>query len=225
MGSLAMRRWFTVLLMLALFACVPGVAEYTKTEAPAALRLDGSTTTATLSFAPGSEWLSAAQARRLARLVQSGAIRPADRVEVAAAGSESLARGRIGAISRQLLRYGIVATGRRLADVPANRAVVTIEHVAVTLPPCPNWSKAPSTDFTNELPSDFGCADAINLGMMVANPADLAGGRTLGAAPGKPEVAAIDRYQNDQVTPLVSAMVGPILTPPSGAPPTPPATP
>src|SRR5262249_61609129 len=96
MGSPAMRRCFAVLLMLALAACVPGVAEYTKTEAPAALRLDGSTTTATLSFAPGSEWLSAAQARRLARPVKSGAIRPPDRVQAAAAGSESPARGADG---------------------------------------------------------------------------------------------------------------------------------
>jgi len=218
-----MGRCFAVLLMLALAACVPGVAEYTKTEAPAALRLDGSTTTATLSFAPGSEWLSAAQARRLARLVKSGAIRPADRVEVAAAGSESLARGRIGAISRQLLRYGIVATGRRLADVNTNRAVVTIEHVAVTLPPCPNWSKSPSTDFTNELLSDFGCADAINLGMMAANPADLAGGRTLGPSFGRPEVSAVERYENDLIPPLPAATVGPILSAPLPPPPAAPA--
>ena len=219
-----MRRCCTVLLVLALTACVPGVAEYTKTEAPAALRLDGSPSAVTLSFAPGSARLSAAQARRLEQLVRYGAIRPADRVEIAAAGSEGLARARVGAISEALLRYGIVATARRLPGVPPNRAVVAIGRYAVTLPPCPNWSKSPSTDFTNELSSDFGCADAINLGMMAANPADLAGGRTLGPALGRPEVAAVERYANDTVTPLApSAAIGAIISapappPPAGAP-------
>jgi pilus assembly protein CpaD len=215
-----MRRCFTVLLMLALAACVPGVAEYTKTEAPAALRLDGSPSAVTLSFAPGSARLSVAQAGRLEQLVRNGGIRPADRVEIAAAGSQSLAQARFAAISEVLLRYGIVATARPAAGVPPRRAVVAIGRYAVILPPCPNWSKSgASTDFTNELSSNFGCADAINLGMMVANPADLAGGRTLGPALGKPEAVAVDRYMNDQVTPLApAAVIGPIVSAPAPAP-------
>src|SRR5215472_18772944 len=102
-----MWRCCTVLLVLALAACVPGVAEYTKTEAPAALRLDDASSAITLSFASGSARLSAAQAGRLEQLVRSGAIRAADRVEIAAAGSQSLARARFAAISEALLRYGI----------------------------------------------------------------------------------------------------------------------
>jgi pilus assembly protein CpaD len=218
-----MRRCCTVLLVLALAACVPGVAEYTKTEAPAALRLDGSPSAVTLSFARGSARLSAAQAGRLGQLVRYGAIRSADRVEIAAAGSEGLARARVGAISEALLRYGIVATAHRLPGVPPNRAVVAIGRYAVTLPPCPNWSRSPAVDFTNELSSNFGCADAVNLGMIVASPADLAGGRTLGPSLGRPEVAAVERYENDLIPPLPAATVGPIIAPPLPAPPAAPA--
>jgi pilus assembly protein CpaD len=209
-----MWRCCTGLLALALAACVPGVAEYTKTEAPAALRLDGASSALTLSFAPGSARLSAAQALHLDQLVRNGAVRAADRVEIAAAGSQSLAEARVGAISEVLLRYGIVATARPLAGVPPNRAIVAIGRYAVTLPPCPDWSKSgASTDFTNELSSNYGCADATNLGMIVASPSDLAGGRTLGPAFGKPEVAAVERYLNDMVTPLiVPAAVGPIVS-------------
>jgi pilus assembly protein CpaD len=211
------------LLVLGLAACVPGVAEYTKTEAPATLELSGAPSALTLSFASGSARLPAAEARRLGQLVATGAIRPADRVEIAAAGGEGLAVARFAAISQVLLRYGIVATARPPAGVPPNRAVVAIGRYAVTLPPCPNWSKsAASTDFTNELSSNFGCFDAINLGMTVANPADLAGGRTLGPALGKPEVAAVERYQNDNVTPLIpSVAVGPLAV--GGTAPPPPA--
>jgi pilus assembly protein CpaD len=217
-----MRRWKTVVswvLLPALAACVPGVAEYTKTEAPTALRVDGSHNMVMLIFGPGSDRLAAGQVRRLAQLVQNGEIHPADRVEIAAAGGRSLAQGRFAAISRELLRYGIVADTRPIAGVPPNRAVILIGHYAVTLPPCPNWSQSAATDFTNEPSSNFGCADAINLGMTVANPADLSDGRTLGAANGKTAVGAVDRYLTDQVIPPVVAQVGVIATPTSGTPP------
>jgi pilus assembly protein CpaD len=215
-----MRRNHMTLLVLPLMlaACVPGVAEYSKTEAPATLQLYGSPSTVTLSFAAGSAWLSAAQGARLQQLVRSGAIRPADRVEIAAAGSDGLARARFSAIAQTLLRYGIVADQRRLGGVPSNQAVILVGRYAAILPPCPNWSQSSAEDFTNQLSSNFGCADAINLGMTVASPADLAGGRTLEAAMGRPVVSAVNRYLTDNVTPLAITTIGPIASPPAAAP-------
>jgi len=208
-----LRSWpIWVALPLALGACVPGVAEYTKTEAPAEVQVYGGQHALPIAFVPGSARLSAREAAHLAQLVHAGAIRPADRVEIAAAGGDALAQARTAAISRELLRYGIVADAVRLAAVPANRAMVLVGRYAVNLPPCPNWSQSPSTDFTNEPSSNYGCANAVNLGMMVANPADLARGRTLGAANGKTEVTAVDRYLTDTVIPPVIAQVGPIST-------------
>ena len=77
-----------------------------------------------------------------------------------------------------------------------------VGRYAVTLPPCPNWSMPRANDFTNAPPSNFGCANAVNLGLMVASPGDLAQGRTLAAADGKPAAAAVDRYLADKVQPL-----------------------
>jgi pilus assembly protein CpaD len=210
-----MRRSYTLLLALplALAACVPGVAEYTKTEAPAELQINGGERVLTVAFAPGSAWLSARQAADIGRLVHNGDLRPADRVDIAAAGGTDLAQQRVAVISRALLRYGIVADKSQLAGVPPNRAYVIIGRYAVTLPPCPNWSQAAtSTDFTNQTSSNYGCANAINLGMTVANPADLVAGRTLEAANGKPSVSAVNRYLTDQVIPPVIVQVGPITT-------------
>jgi len=69
------------------------------------------------------------------------------------------------------------------------------------LPTCPNWSQSLSSDFTNAITSNYGCANATNLGLMVASPADLVSGRTLGLAEGMPATSAVQRYLNDKVKP------------------------
>ena len=75
----------------------------------------------------------------------------------------------------------------------------------------------PGSDFTNQTSSNFGCSDAVNLGLMVASPADLTEGRPLGPADGKPAAAAVARYLDDKVTPLpTEATVGQIAGTSSG---------
>ena len=180
-----MIRSYLPAIALALAACAPGAAEYTKAEAPNRLQVEGSTGTFEVGFAPNSNQLSAAQGVRLDQLVASGAIRPADRVMVAAGGPPGLAAAREAAVASHLLRSGIVAAAQPLPVLPPNRAVVTVGRYAVTLPPCPNWSQPRANDFTNALPSNFGCATATNLGLMVASPGDLTSGRQLGPADGQ----------------------------------------
>ncbi|MGH7030265.1 MAG: CpaD family pilus assembly lipoprotein, partial [Stellaceae bacterium] len=153
-----------IVLLPLLAACAPGNAEYSKSEAPNHLRVDGATSELAFAFAPGSARLSADEDARLDRLVAAGGIRPADRVDIAASGPPALADARGAAISRRLLRWGIVADNRPLAGVPSNRAVVMVGRYAVTLPRCPNWSMRDAGDFTNAPTSNFGCATAVDLG-------------------------------------------------------------
>jgi pilus assembly protein CpaD len=185
-------------LVLALAGCV---TDYTKSEAPNTLGVDGAETRFDLAFAPGSARLGSGEAVRLDRLVLAGSIRPADRVTISAAGAPSLAEQRAAAVSRELLRYGIVAGTLTLDTVPANGAIVSVGRYTVTLPPCPNWSQSLSDDFTNAFTSNYGCANSTNLGLMVASPADLVSGRTLAPADGQPAVSAVQRYLNDKVKP------------------------
>jgi pilus assembly protein CpaD len=185
-------------LLLGLAACV---TEYSKSEAPAALQVDGARSRVEIAFAGGSDRLSPGEARRLDGLVLAGNIRAADRVAIAAAGPPKLAERRAAAISSELLRYGIVASTLTLDTVPANRAIVAVGRYTVTLPACPNWSQSLSYEFTNAFTSNYGCANATNLGLMVASPADLVSGRTLAPADGQPAVAAVQRYMTDRVKP------------------------
>jgi pilus assembly protein CpaD len=187
-----------VALVLGLAACV---TEYSKSEAPTALQVDGAQSRVEIAFAGGSDRLSPGEARRLDGLVLAGNIRPADRVAIAAAGPPGLAARRAAAISSELLRYGIVASTQTLDTAPANRAIVSVGRYAVTLPSCPNWSQSLSYEFTNAFSSNYGCANTTNLGLMVASPADLVSGRAPAPADGQPAVAAVERYMNDRVKP------------------------
>jgi pilus assembly protein CpaD len=187
-----------VALLLGLAACV---TEYSKSEAPAALQVDGAQSRVEIAFADGSDRLSPGEARRLDGLVLAGNIRPADRVAIAAAGPPGLAARRAAAISSEFLRYGIVASTQTLDTPQANRAIVTVGRYTVTLPACPNWSESLAVEFTNAFSSYYGCANATNLGLMVASPADLVSGRAPAPADAAITSNAVRLYLADKVKP------------------------
>ena len=201
-------------LLLGLAACA---AEYSKSEAPTALRVDGAQSRQEIAFAAGSAALTPSEVRKLNDWVLSGGIRPADRVAIAAGGLPALAQARTAAISQVLLRWGIVATPQPLADVAANRAVVNVGRYAVTLPTCPNWSQSLQWEFTNAYTSNYGCADATNLGLMVASPGDLVSGRQFTGVDAVPAVNAVDLYLTDRIKPPPQPTASPFAAPTGGA--------
>jgi pilus assembly protein CpaD len=207
-----------VTILLALAACRPGPAEFTKSEAPNRLRLDDASVRVDLRFAAGSARLLPGDAQKLRTMAASGVIAPNDRVRVAMGGSPGLAQARLDTIASELLPYGVLVTALPLAGTPANLAIVEVGRYLVTLPPCPNWSRDPSDPFTNSLSSNFGCATSINIGRMAASPSDLVAGRPVGPTEGPPAVAAVGRYLTDKVElPSVTA-VGPIIGAATAAP-------
>src|SRR3954454_5619266 len=103
-------------LLLAAAGCNP-IAEYTESEAPKRLVLDGTTLQVDVRFPLGSSGLAVPEAARLRGLAATGQIAPADRVLVAAGGSPALAAARVGAVSAELLRYGVVASQMQVAGV------------------------------------------------------------------------------------------------------------
>jgi pilus assembly protein CpaD len=200
-------------LLLGLTSCA---AEYTKSEAPTQLRVDGAESRVELAFAGGSARLAPGEAGRLDSLVLAGNIRPADRVLIAVSGPPSLAERRAAAISGELLRYGIVAQTLALDTVPANRAIVSVGRYAVTLPTCPNWSQSLSWEFTNAYTSNYGCANASNLGLMVASPADLVSGRPFTGIDAIPAVSAVELYYTDKIKVPPEPTASPFAAPTGG---------
>jgi len=193
-------------LLLGLGACA---AQYTDTEWPKRVRLDNAGARADVRFAAGSSQLAARDAAHLRALAATGALAPSDRVVVAASGPPGLAQARFEAVARELLPYNIVAMQGPLMPVPANRAIIESERYLVTLPNCPNWSKYPPLGYTNTHASNFGCTTAVDLALMVANPADLAEGRPHGPVDANPAVSAVQRYQTDKVQlPSAASLTG-----------------
>ena len=207
-----------VTILLALAACRPGPAEFTKSEAPNRLRLDDASVRVDVRFAAGSARLLPGDAQKLRAMAASGVIAPNDRVQVAMSGGPGLVAARLDTIAAELVPYGITVTALPLAGAPANLAIVEVGRYLVTLPPCPNWSKDPADPFTNSLSSNFGCATSSNIGRMAASPSDLVSGRPVGPTAGQPAVSAVGRYLTDKVELPSSTAVGPIVGAATGTP-------
>lgn len=96
-----------------------------------------------------------------------------DRVELAAR-LDMVGASRLATIKAALSRWPVpvYVTDAEPAQMPDDVRVTLTTHV-VTLPRCPDWTRHPSVNFDNTPSSNFGCANARNFGLMVAEPADL----------------------------------------------------
>lgn len=113
---------------------------------------------------------------------------------------------RAAAIGERLRAWGL----RSIVEGPAPNQPddvvrVVIETYVVTLAGCPDWTHHPSISYDNEPTSNFGCASARNLGLMIADPGDLIEGRAMGAADGTVLAAAVKRYRAGKTKALLGA--------------------
>ena len=155
----------------------------------------------TVHFAPGNAALAPAEATRLARFLEDADVYRGDHVYLDPTLDDPLSQKRQATIRRALAKRGVLMSssaavpgaGKRLAL--GDEMTIELERYVVTTPNCPDWSKPSGGDPTNSVSSDFGCADATNLGLMVANPRDLLVGRQPGPASADPALVAIQNYR------------------------------
>ena len=183
---------------LALAGCTPPVSEWSDAEASKQIRVDYVRLQHDTVFVPGSADLAAGEADSLASFLDEAEVAGGDHVFFQPAGDDKLVAARIGQLTRQLSHRGIGATTLPAdgSTVAADHMTVVVERYVVTPPDCPNWSKPPVGDHSNATGSNFGCADATNLSLMVADPRDLLVGRPLGPPRGDPALTGYARYRN-----------------------------
>jgi pilus assembly protein CpaD len=185
-------------------------AEWSPAEAPRPLRVDYQRLTHTAAFGASATQLAQNEQESLGAFFNTAQVTTDDPVYLEGAASDRLSAARISTLARELTRKGYaVATLPAAPDaVPRNALLVVVERYVVTPPDCPNWTKSSSGDHENATTSNFGCSDATNLGLMVADPRDLVVGRNLGPAGAVQAGLAIQRYRAGQTTPLLGTQAG-----------------
>lgn len=137
-------------------------------------------------------------------------IAPGSRVTLSSAlpenGDPALLGQRLSAVRNELAYLGYstatLPPGTSAGVAPApGIVVVTARVLAVVPPPCPGYNTPIQLDAEHRPILSIGCANATNLGMMVADPGDLQGGKPLSPADGAASAAAIQRYRANEVWP------------------------
>jgi pilus assembly protein CpaD len=181
------------------------VTSYSPAEQPSELQVTATQVTQPLRFQPGSDRLASGERERLVAFAQRREMTVGDRVEIAnGPSSDALARRRTQAAVAALASGGVrflSVSQATDASLPRDSAELRLERQLVTLPRCPNWSSEPQ-NWSNRASSNFGCSNTTNLGLMIADPADLVGGRTMGPADGTFSALGVRRYRSGNPTPL-----------------------
>jgi pilus assembly protein CpaD len=187
-------------LLLLAAGCTPPAAEWTPAEAPKTPHVDYIRLQHDAVFQPGTPDLAGGEAGGLTGFLTHAGVTPEDHVYFEAASDDRLSLSRISRLTKVADEHGI---GARIlppaAEVAPDSIRVVVERYVVTPPNCPNWTAPPVGGHDNQPGSNFGCADATNLSLMVAEPGDLVIGRTLDPAQGDAAFAAVARYRQGKV--------------------------
>lgn len=198
MRKLAM---LAVLVLPVLASCAPGPALWSEAQSPKRNRVEAVRLTHDLPLASPNAPLGAADIAALDAFLARHRIGEGDAILVAAGGSGAAAARNVGALLQHLSRQGLEARAVEAA-APPNAVRVTVDRFVVVPPHCPDWRKPGTSDFANTPLSNLGCANAVNLGMMIANPRDLVQGQEPGAIDGTAASLAVQRYRTDKIKPL-----------------------
>lgn len=158
-------------------------------------------------FAAGSDRLTPDSRKRLDDFLSGIHASTTDTaLVIAGAADPAVAGRRVETLDAYLVHLGMHVDKPRgdfgIETPAAGTVSVVVRRYLVTLPGCPDWSGRPGRTENNITSSNWSCATATNLGLMVADPSDLAAPQAPGPMDGDFAVLAIQRYRAGQMTPL-----------------------
>ncbi|MBC8268512.1 MAG: hypothetical protein H8E36_07180 [Rhodospirillaceae bacterium] len=167
-----------------------------------------------VSFAPASAELGRIEGDRLLAFLNNAQAAAKDSFYLVSGNPETpaaLSDARKTMVADYLSTFGVAIRtlpGDFAVKSPAGDAVnLIIRRHVVTLPGCPDWSGDRFT-YNNVPTSNWGCASATNLGLMVAEPGDLVRGRDGGYADGEYAATSISNYRKGETKSLSPEDVG-----------------
>lgn len=203
---------FALLAASGLAACAnPVVQQATVDTVHDAVRAD---TMAAVNFTPGASHLDAGQLNGLRAMVAAGRRAQRDEFAVVSDGSGGpVQRMRARRVAQSLSEAGAhwvtTAVEPAMAMGPNSVVVVRSEYL-IASNRCPNYLPAAMWNPNEAAMPGFGCADAYNMGQMLARPRDAAVGRSPGPADGTVNAEAVARYREGKVRPLDTTDAPPI---------------
>ena len=159
-----------------------------------------------VNFAPGASGLDAGQVHQLRTMVAKGRRAQRDEFVVVSDGSGGPVQHlRAQRVSQSLAEAGARWVGTSVEPAMAtgpNAVVIVRSEYLLGLNNCPTYNPATIANPNEGVMPGFGCADAYNMGQMLARPRDAAVGRPSGPADATVNAAAIARYREGKVRAL-----------------------
>jgi pilus biogenesis lipoprotein CpaD len=165
-----------------------------------------SDTMVAVNFAPSSAGPDGGQVGRLRTMVETGRRAQRDEFVVVSDGTggpmQQARAQRVGQVlSNAGARWVSTSVEPAMAMGPNTVVVVRSEYL-LGFNNCPNFNPATTANPNEAAMPGFGCADAYNMGQMLARPRDAAVGRQPGPADGTVNALAIARYREGKVPAL-----------------------
>ena len=128
-------------------------------------------------FAAGSATLSDDAADALQRALHGISPPAVDSITIRMSPDDKFELQRENALERYLKKMGYGKI-RVIPSTSVKRGIawVDVAYLAVVPPDCPDWRMSPVTTYSNTWQANTGCAEAVNMGMMIADPHDLVRG-------------------------------------------------
>lgn len=198
-GIFRTRIWMAAGLALAAAACTntpPPAAPVAAGEEPNPITIRQVAVSHPVRFEPGVSSLSQAQRASLLAFLHAKSARPGETATVQA-GSSPLDAARLTWVMTALRQAGLeVATAPAGPGLGRDTLEVSLERSVAVLPHCPNWTQQVGSDPLNAPSTNLGCATAVDLAVMVADPHDLVSGRTPGPVDAAPSIRAVEDYRS-----------------------------
>ena len=148
-------------------------------------------------FAPAAPSIDPVEMVRLNQFIDQVGVQSNDEIKAVAGGP--MAQQRANAVVQAFALRGYRITPVQDATLPEGDVTVSIRRVVYTASAC----LRDGNEFEDGgLSVPLGCANALNLQSMVANPEELIGGLASDSVETVPAVGAIRRYRSGDITPL-----------------------
>tara|TARA_R110000782_G_scaffold19476_3_gene53155 strand:- start:641 stop:1492 length:852 start_codon:yes stop_codon:yes gene_type:complete len=224
-GAHAGSSWAGLLCLILLGACdhIPDFKAYAPYDPPATRqpRVQPVAIAHKVAFSQGTVTLDVTAGRDIDAFLARQKVDRADALEIAIpVGGGEIARGRAARVAAYL-KLKHLAAGLVIDDDPkmaADTVRLVVHRYQVALPGCPDWTDRSGITHGNQPSGNWGCATAVNLGLMVANPGDLVWGRDGGPADGEAQVLGIQRYRKGETKPLLGGATSQAPAAGTGAP-------